>query len=189
MNDGTSQEAFIQRMRDECEIKEKLLKYCRGVDRRDYELVRSVYHSDAIDMHGGYNGGIDGLLDWMAKRHETVEQSMHLLGNCLIEWVEGGATVETYCVTYQRVGSVGSAAEAGFQTGGPRVQTQVRCRYVDKFTWREGEWRIQNRVVVYESLVMEEYLSNESAFSPSMKVATRGPDDPLYCEAPEDLPA
>jgi hypothetical protein len=39
-----------QQTRDAC------YRYCRGVDRRDVELVRSCYHPDATDHHGEYHG-------------------------------------------------------------------------------------------------------------------------------------
>ena len=174
------QEAFLQRLRDEHDIKEVLQRYCRGVDRRDFDLVRSTYHPDARDAHGPYNGDVDGLIDWMTRRHEGVAQSMHVLANCLIEWRDQDrAEVETYCVTYQRLrGSNAATADVGLTVGGPGQQTQVRCRYLDRFERRQGEWRIADRAVIYESLLLE--TSEESPFAPEMLVATRGCDDPLY---------
>src|SRR5262245_17777267 len=41
---------------DKQAIQEVLARYCRGVDRADLELLRSVYHPDAIDNHGTFNG-------------------------------------------------------------------------------------------------------------------------------------
>jgi hypothetical protein len=62
-------------------IQDVLYRYARGVDRRDWELVRSVYHPDATDDHGGYRGGVDGLLDYLRARHEHIEQSLHVITN------------------------------------------------------------------------------------------------------------
>lgn len=179
MNDHTDE--FVERLRAEQEIKSVLQRYCRGVDRRDFELVRSTYYPDAHDAHGAYNGGVDGLIDWMTRRHESVAQSMHMLGNCLIEWHGSQADVETYCVTYQRLAADGAAstADVGLTVGGSGQQTQVRCRYLDKFERRAGEWRIANRAVVYESLLLENTVE-ESPFAPNMLLATRSKDDPLY---------
>ena len=33
-------------------IRRTLYRYCRGIDRRGFELVRACYHSDALDDHG-----------------------------------------------------------------------------------------------------------------------------------------
>jgi|SRR5699024_668074 len=174
-------EEFIERLRAEDEIKNVLRQYCRGVDRRDFELVRSCYHPDAHDSHGAYNGGIDGLIEWMSQRHHGVSQSMHMLGNCIVNWYETHAIVETYCVTYQRLepSGSGSTSDVGFSVGGSGAQTQVRCRYIDKFDAREGDWRIAARVVVYDSLLLEPPTA-EPAFASGMMLSTRNADDPLY---------
>jgi SnoaL-like domain len=50
--------ARVARMLDHHEIREVLLRYCRGIDRRDYDLVRSCYHPDATDDHGDFRGGV-----------------------------------------------------------------------------------------------------------------------------------
>ena len=51
------------RAQDRHEIEACLLRYTRGVDRKDWDLVRSAYHTDAHDNHGNYKGGIDGFID------------------------------------------------------------------------------------------------------------------------------
>lgn len=172
---------FLQRLRAEDEIKRVLQLYCRGVDRREFELVRGVYHADAMDYHGTYNGNIDGLIQWITRRHEGVAQSMHLLGNCVIDWRgDDVALVETYCVAYQRLkpGDGASTSNVGQKAGGSGQQTQVRCRFLDRFEKREGAWKIANRVVAYESMLLED--APESQFAEGMRMATRGRDDPLW---------
>ena len=44
---------------DKQEIEEVVLRYCRGIDRRDFDLVRSCYHPDARDRHGSFDGTVD----------------------------------------------------------------------------------------------------------------------------------
>jgi hypothetical protein len=44
--------AEVQRLVDEAEVRNVHLRYCRGLDRRDWELVESCYHPDAIEYHG-----------------------------------------------------------------------------------------------------------------------------------------
>ena len=51
-NDESSQAAALQMLIDEAAIKKVHLRYCRGIDRMDWDLIRSCYHPDAIDDHG-----------------------------------------------------------------------------------------------------------------------------------------
>ena len=55
-------QAALRRLLDEEAIKKVHLRYCRGIDRRDWELLRSCYHPDALDDHGDYVGGVDGFI-------------------------------------------------------------------------------------------------------------------------------
>ena len=172
---------FPYALQAEWEIKNSLQNYCRGVDRRDFDLVRAVYHEDAVDEHGPYNGNIDGLIAWMTCRHQGVSQSMHLIANCMIDWVnENIANVETYCVTYQRLSKEhpSSVSDVGLTVGGIGQQTQVRCRYLDRFENRGDGWKIAHRMVAYDSLLLED--ADESQFSSNMLLSTRGINDPLY---------
>ncbi|MET0378059.1 MAG: nuclear transport factor 2 family protein [Spongiibacteraceae bacterium] len=36
------------------EIRQALVRYCRGVDRSDEAMIRSAFHEDAIDEHGAF---------------------------------------------------------------------------------------------------------------------------------------
>ena len=139
----------LQRLLDERAIRTTLARYCRGADRQDYELLRSVYHPDAVDHHGFYEGDVDGFLDWFRTRHRDVTMSMHILANCLIDFVSASsAVVETSCVTVQRVRGI--AADPATVS-----ETRVLCRYVDVLECRDGRsWLIAERTVVYESAVV-----------------------------------
>ena len=66
-------EARLQQLLDEAEIRRVHIRYCRGIDRMDWDLVRSCYHPDAIDRHGAYNGDVEGFIDWAAELLPTFE--------------------------------------------------------------------------------------------------------------------
>ena len=124
-----------------------ILRYARGADRRDMDLVRSTYHPDAYDDHGDYKGGVDGLIEWIAKRHANISQSMHFLGNCLIEFLgDDIALVETYFSRRRVTAVTESKSEV--------IDNEALGRYVDRFERRKGEWKIAHRVVVYDAVLM-----------------------------------
>ena len=146
----------LERLADRLEIQDVLYRYARGVDRRDWDLVRSTYHPDAYDDHGTYKGGIDGFIGSLIKRHATIESSLHMLSNCIIEFhAEDHALVETYFSTYQRLSPAAGDARRVYLRGAPigadeAVEGTVHGRYIDHFARRNGEWRIARRTVVFE---------------------------------------
>src|SRR3979409_1450160 len=93
------------------EIVDLLCRYAHGVDRKDWELVRSCYHPDAYDNHGAYQGGVNGLMAWLAGRHAAIASSMHFLSNFSIRCISPSEAIcETYCLTVQVIEGVASEA-------------------------------------------------------------------------------
>jgi hypothetical protein len=165
----------IERTRDRLEITHRVHQFCRGVDRLDLELARGAFHPDAIDNHGVTKGSVDDLMAWIAERHKSVPFSYHHVGNIFIEFVgPDDAMCESYVLTWQ------SAPEAdGAPGGGERVPEMLAAgRYVDHFSRRHGEWRIQTRVSFPESVGLIEFTSNPFVADPGWAHGTRDADDP-----------
>ncbi len=55
----------LQALLDKQEIEEVVLRYCRGIDRRDFDLVRACYHPDARDHHGSFDGTVEEFVAWV----------------------------------------------------------------------------------------------------------------------------
>jgi hypothetical protein len=132
----------IEQLLTRAEITDVLCRYCRGIDRRDFDLVRSCYHPDAAEEHGDYAGDVDGFLERAATNLARCERTMHFLGNVLIEISGQVARSETYAVAYHRMPALDADR-------GPRDRV-VGLRYLDLFTLRDGQWRISSRRCVCE---------------------------------------
>ncbi|HWD23832.1 MAG TPA: nuclear transport factor 2 family protein, partial [Acidimicrobiales bacterium] len=124
------------------EITDALVRYCRGVDRRDAELVRSAYHEDATDDHGytvvktGWD--IAELAD-RDNRHgfpaEWISTS-HVLTNILVRTNGNTASSESYYTATQR-----------FKRGDERYELIATGRYVDQWERRGGgTFKITSRI-------------------------------------------
>ena len=70
----------LQRLIDKSEISEQLCRWSRGVGRRDWDLVRTVFHADARDDHGTLNGSLDEYIEWQKRHHSGIDQSVHFHG-------------------------------------------------------------------------------------------------------------
>jgi hypothetical protein len=131
--------AELRVLLDERAIERAILRYCRGIDRLDRDLVRSCYHADATDHHGSFSGGVEAYLDWVWKLLERYESTMHFVGNVLIDIEGDAARAESYGIAFHR--------------GDPAVPERnliTGFRYVDRFERRDDDWRIAQRVATTE---------------------------------------
>jgi hypothetical protein len=175
MHDEKSQ--ALHRLLDKSEIYDAICRYARGVDRGDWDLVRSTYHPDAHDDHVEYKGGIEGLIEWLDKRFAGIDNSMHFLGNCLIEFTGPDlAFVETY-FTSRRLRTP-SAEERGGLAAADALCREAWGRYADRFERRQGEWRVARRLVVIDSRFTS--VAKGGARNTSSTWGTRDPADPSH---------
>ena len=70
---------------DQMAIRDLVMRYCRGCDRRDFALVRALYHDDAIDDHGSmFKGNPDDFVAWLPQAMAPWELTIHSISNSLI---------------------------------------------------------------------------------------------------------
>jgi hypothetical protein len=154
---------------DERAVRSTVLRYCRGIDRMDRELVRSCYHPDATDSHGSFEGGVEDYLAWVWRLLEHYTMTMHYIANQLVEPAgEGRARCESYGFAVHRA------------AGGPESDNLTTgFRFIDDFERRDGEWRIARRVATTEwSRVDRE--DDWWAWPSTFATGRRDRSDPVY---------
>jgi hypothetical protein len=113
-----------------------LMRYSRGVDRLDRELILSAYHPDAIDDHGMFVGNPVEFADWVIGMHSSTHIAhQHCLFNHSCELSGAQAHAETY---FMFIG-LNRTSPSFAMSGG---------RYIDRFEERDGRWAIASRVCV-----------------------------------------
>jgi len=164
-------EGALRELLDERAIRAVVLRYCRGVDRMDRELVRSCYHDDATDSHGSFVGTVDEFLEWSWRLLGRYTTTMHFVGNLLVELHPTDADVaraETYGIAFHRT--------AG---GEPKGNLVIGFRYIGRFERRDGEWRIAQRVATSE-WVRVDAVEHQWPIPDGMLAGRRDRDDPVY---------
>jgi hypothetical protein len=153
---------------DRFAIGQVVLRYCRGVDRLDFDLVRSAYHADGIDHHTGFDGTIDEYISWVSGALSRFAGTMHIIGNQVIELAGDRAVCETY----------GQAVHWGDPTDDPSRNFTSGFRYIDDMTVVDGRWAIAQRWAVREWTRSEagRFVAKEGV-GPSGR---RDGQDPLY---------
>ena len=161
-----------QRLADTHEIQQNLYRYARGVDRKDWALVRASYHPDAWDNHGSYKGNIDGFIVSLEKRHAAISRSIHLITNVLVEFIDDdSALVESAFSAHQRVHDAANPDTA--------VDNQSIGRYLDHVTRREGRWRIARRDVIFDFYYTSP-AADSPRLTPDVTLSKRDASDLLY---------
>jgi len=134
----TTDEA-VRELADRAAIQDVLLRYARGVDRRDLDLVAACFTADASYEGALARGTIADALDTLRNRMARYDSTMHFIGNQLVEITGDTASSETYAVAYHRLTEAGIA----------KLFT-VGVRYVDELVRCGDCWRIRRRVVTTE---------------------------------------
>lgn len=171
---------------DRAAIYQQLVRYCRGIDRRDLELVRSTYHPDAYDDHGSYKGDVEGFLAFVETEvHARFRTTMHKLGQSLIEIAGDVARAESYAICHHVMAEEDpSGSPSGPGRSGARPASTSRdvgdmvmgIRYVDRFERRAGEWRIARRELRWEWVRTDRL----EGLDPSWTHGRTDGGDPLY---------
>lgn len=140
-------EQKLRELVDRQEIWSLLLRYGRGLDRMDRDLIRNCYWDDAIDDHHGFVGTPDAFIDWAFQYNRDVSVVQHHgLNNHHCELDGDDAYSETY---YTFIGA---------NINPPHLLSIGR--YIDHFQRRDGVWKMANRVTVIE----KNYDLHESAY-------------------------
>lgn len=157
------------------EVHNVVMRYCRAVDRCDWDLLRSVYHEDATIDHGKFQGGVEGFVDFVKSRRVGIVHSAHYVGNVFVERIaEHEAAVEVYGWAVQTFKSPSELVASGFQG----VRLTSTYRYVDRVEKRDSRWAMAECHLVLGDLQVE-HLSEEPGPRPgqSQRPST---DDPMY---------
>lgn len=127
----------MQELYDKQCLHDNLMRYCRGVDRMDRDLILSTYWPDSTDDHGGYigegPGWADAAVSWKEKNHHV----NHHVSNVFSEIEGDRAKRESMFVC---VVTFKEPELTMFQAG----------RYRDLCEKRNGVWKILRRTCVWD---------------------------------------
>ena len=184
----------LQMTIDRVQIQNVLARYCRGIDRLDREILREVYHPDANDDHGVFNGNAYEFIDMVLPLlKEITSGGSHMLFQSQID-VEGSrAAAETYFLAYQRMRGGRAKIEDYFGPTYADAATKAGTinedheyvaggRYVDQLTRRNGEWRIQSRIVMNEwgQCGPLRNITDEGMIRHNIRLGSSDRSDPVY---------
>jgi hypothetical protein len=125
----------------EAAIRDLQIRYCRSVDRKDFELLESCFHPDATVEYGLFDGDLAGFMAMSRSALELYRGTTHFTGNQLVEVKGDRAWAEHYTVATHRCAA---------DDTGPLRDLVTAVRYIDDAERRDGEWRIRRRVLILD---------------------------------------
>lgn len=124
----------LQELIDKQALQELVLTYCRACDRRDFVLLRTLYHDDAVDEHGAmFCGSADEYVAWLPGVMANFEATVHSITNALFIVAGAEAQGELYSVAYHRTHPPGAR------------EITIGGRYLDHYERRAGRWKFRRR--------------------------------------------
>lgn len=163
----------LRRLIERAAIYDNVMRYCRGLDRFDIDLLKASYWPDATDNHGSFNGNAYEFCERSVAARHRFRNMNHHVGNTTYEFVgDNQAKVETYFLV--QCTWILPDGDRHFMNGG---------RYKDLYEKRGSEWRILRRVCVFD-------WSQDAAAAPNwersgtqldaLNTGRFSPDDPTY---------
>ena len=124
------------------QIRELVLLYSRGVDRKDPDLLRDLYTKDATDTHGDtFDGPAEDYVQFLERSFPYMRYSGHHVCNHLISVDGDEGEGEVYAVAYHLIPD----GQDGW------IEDFMCVRYIDRYRREsDGRWRFAQRIVSYD---------------------------------------
>ena len=133
----SEQKKALRYLADRQAIMDCAVRFARGVNRRDPELLKSAFHPDAVDDHGLFVGNRDDFVSWIDTVYDRIAVTQHFVTNQTVDIEGDTAHAETYWIVANVLkGSVSVVLRGG--------------RYIDRLERRGGVWAIVERVCLIE---------------------------------------
>lgn len=173
---SAEEEKEFRQMLAERAIYKAMMRYCRGSDRADLELMKSAFHPDATNRHGMFDGKaydfvelgaeiMKGKTEWSSG---IKAQSHHITNFSVVFEDDKSANVESYFFyAFQHI------------KGETLLNAFFCARYLDHFTLRD-EWRIERRKVVMDHYFEGPTDTFDKDLPASYIRGGLGEDDPIF---------
>ena len=163
-------------------INDGIYAYCRAIDRMDRQLLSTVFHPTGIAHYPNFTGTPSELADWLWTGHQARDMHSHQVTNIIVELDDNlmSAVSEAYVTAVLWRRDPGTELEQVIVPGHKTSATtwagtrwDNACRYLDRWSVKDGRWAIDERRVVADIMTITSTRGLVGA-------ARRDPQDPSY---------
>ncbi len=132
----------LQQLLDKEAIRELVYQYAEGIDRRDGDLLATLFTPDCMLHYAAdYDEPASTLIDnWRPDKPSPFLVTHHHVGNIRVTFPGNG---EARSITYLH-------AVHKAKRDGQIVDEMIRSRYLDRLVKFQGRWRFAERWIVYD---------------------------------------
>jgi len=138
----------VQELWDRDRVAQLPMRYARGVDRRDWALVRSCFADEATVAGTRSSGPVDVYLAELRPAVERFASTMHVMANQLVDISGDRGEIETYAVAFHWAGEPAGSPHPDNLVVGVRYHDEVR-RVRDGWVIDRrrvsGDWQVTGR--------------------------------------------
>ncbi|RLQ22677.1 nuclear transport factor 2 family protein [Seongchinamella sediminis] len=165
-------DARLTALLDKQEITELVYAYCSASDRHDHERLRTLYHPDATDDHGGFFQGLASeFIDSLPDIQAPMEILHHNITNVNIALDGDYAEGEIYVLAFHRI-----------RTDAQPMDLLIGGRYFDRYEKRDGIWKFSHKAVVadWATVNAPSTVQLDHPLVKGSRIGRPGPEDPSY---------
>jgi hypothetical protein len=127
----------LQELSDREAIRQVLSTYTRAINRKDKDLLASIFHIDGEDDHGTFRGTAADFPSWAIDYMDRLfEFTAQCTGSVVIDLQGDRAETESFASVVHVIKAVDDEG---------RQFDVLFCRYLDTLEKRDGQWKILKR--------------------------------------------
>ncbi|RZV49063.1 MAG: nuclear transport factor 2 family protein [Pseudomonadales bacterium] len=155
-------------MADRVALQHLVNAYCHAIDRRNYALLRTLYHPGASDDHRPYfQGSAEDYINWLPSMLDNWQATSHAISNCL--FIVDGDEAEGEILT-----------RAWHRSKDGKQDVIGYGRYADRYQKRDGIWRFAHRSLVLDYADTHAVNLAEGSAEVADNAGQAGSGDPVY---------
>lgn len=137
----------VERLVASDKIRKQLYLYCKGIDQRDWPLVRSCFAEEHQHRHPPFEGSVDEFIGFASMAMTIIPISNHSISNMIIDIDDDGQGAKTeagFCAIHV----IEEGADVGFLSfdlNGEESDWTVVGSYHDRWIFRDQKWLIVER--------------------------------------------
>lgn len=115
------------------QIQERLFLYCKAIDQKEWDLLRSCFTDDHVHIHGSFESDANEFVEYAGGALGKYAFTQHSLSNIIIDISSDGKSANSEC-------NFSAMHRAHHSDEIPTMDMLVQGQYRDRLIFSNGLW-------------------------------------------------